>query len=539
MAVHPIFQLVAKMRGNNVEAETYTGIYGLHKYWSKKPHNIIRSYIMQYSHVGEIVLDPFSGSGVSIAEAIFSGRKAFGIDINPIATFITQQLLDKISPEELRSAFNQLKKLCQREINQTYEVKRGLECYIGTHFVWNEEKLEEIWYKKEGAKVVEPPEVSDIQLASSFSYDQIPYFYPHDKLFHNTRINAGPDLHIHQLFTPRNLSALALLYHHIGQIQPLTAKDVLKFCFTSALGQASKMVFIVKRRGKMDGTVAEHPKKEVGSWVIGFWVPREHFEVNVWHCFEHRFKKIFKSKQDQYALNYEAKRAKSFEELANSPSNFLLENTSARKLLIQVPDNSVDYVITDPPHGDRIPYLELSQIWNGWLGFPVDFGEEIVVSDAKGRNKDQITFNTSLTEVFREISRVLKPERHFSLIFNSLDDDLWLFILNALDSLHLKLEAVEGFRYSANSVVQDCRKRGLKSDFILTFRKSHGEDISSISVGSSQDVEHFVGMVLENNKRLETPKGNNLEILNEVIAKSLLHGKYCRIRDVFIAIEKQ
>ncbi len=521
-----------------MEAETYTGIYGLHKYWSKKPHNVIREYIRQYSRAGEIVLDPFCGSGVAIAESIFTGRKAFGIDINPIATFMTQQLLDKISPEELRSEFIQLKKTCQCEIDHTYAVIRGPERYIGTHFVWNEEKLEEIWYKKGGKKIVEPPAASDVQLASSFAYDQVPYFYPKDKLFHNTRINAGPGLHIHQLFTPRNLSSLALLYHHIGQIQPLNARDVLKFCFTSSLGQASNMVFIVKRRGKMAGTVAEHPKKEVGSWVIGFWVPREHFEVNVWHCFEHRFRKIFKSKMEQYALNYEARTANSFADLPNSPANLLLANTSARKLLVQVPDDSVDYVITDPPHGDRIPYLELSQLWNGWLGFPVDFEEEIVVSDAKGRNKDQLTFKTSLTDVFRQISRVLKPNRHFSLIFNSLDDDLWLFLLNSLTSLHLKLETVDNFHYSANSVVQDCRKRGLKSDFVLTFRKLHAEDVSPITVSSSQDVENYVGKVLEDKKWMESPKGSNLEILNEVMAKSLLQWKYCRIQDVLTVIEK-
>ncbi len=522
-----------------MEAQTYTGIYGLHKYWSKKPSNIIRNYILQHSDAGEIVLDPFCGSGVAIAEAIFTGRKAFGIDINPIATFMTQQLLEKISPEELRNEFNQLKRACQGEINQSYEVRRGPERYIGTHFVWNEENLEEIWYKKGRTKAVEPPEASDVQRAISFSYDRIPHFYPQEKFFHNTRINAGPDLHVHQLFTPRNLSALALLYYHIRQIKTRPAQEMLKFCFTSALGQASNMVFIVKRRGKMDGKLREHPKKEVGSWVIGFWVPREHFEVNVWNCFERRFKKILTSKQDQYRLNYEVKKANSFNDLPGSPANLFLENASARKILEQVPDDSVDYVVTDPPHGDRIPYLELSQIWNGWLGFPVDFEEEIVVSDAKGRNKTQLAFNTSLMEVFRQISRVLKPGRHFSLIFNSLDDGLWLFLLNALNSLHLKLEAVESFRYSANSVVQDCRKRGMKTDFVLTFRKLRGEDISPFTVSSSQYVNHLVGIVLENQKSVEPKGGNKLDVLNEVMAKSLLQGKYCRIPDVFAAIEKR
>ncbi len=522
-----------------MEAETYTGIYGLHKYWSKKPHNVIREYIGRYSRAGEIVLDPFCGSGVGIAEAVLTGRKAFGIDINPIATFMTQQLLVKIAPEELRSAFNQLKKACQSVINQTYEVKRGPERYIGTHFVWKEDQLEEIWYKKGGTKVVEPPEAADVLLAASFSYDQVPYFYPQDKLFHNTRINAGPDLHVHQLFTPRNLSALALLYHHIGELKPLAAQDVLKFCFTSALGQASNMVFIVKRRGKMDGTVAKHPKKEVGSWVIGFWVPREHFEINVWQCFEHRFNKILKSKQEQSSLDYEVKKVNSYNDLTNNAVNLLLETAPAQKMLAQVMDDSVDYVITDPPHGDRIPYLELSQIWNGWLGFPVNFDEEIVVSDAKERNKDQENFKETLADVLRQIARVLKPDRYFSLIFNSLDDDLWIFLLNSLKALHLKLEKVENFRYSANSVVQDCRKRGLKNDFVLTFQKVPQENISPITINSSREVAQFVGKTLEKKRTAKTPEWNNIDTLNEIMVESLLQGKYCRIGEVLALLDKK
>ena len=32
---------------------------------------------------------------------------------------------------------------------------------------------------------------------------------------------------------------------------------------------------------------------------------------------------------------------------------------------------SVDYIFTDPPYGAFISYLDLSILWNHWLGFPV------------------------------------------------------------------------------------------------------------------------------------------------------------------------
>ena len=46
--------------------------------------------------------------------------------------------------------------------------------------------------------------------------------------------------------------------------------------------------------------------------------------------------------------------------------------------------------LSDPPHGDRIPYLELSEIWNVILGEEPPFEAEIVVSNAKDRSKKSL-----------------------------------------------------------------------------------------------------------------------------------------------------
>jgi DNA modification methylase len=57
----------------------------MHKFWARKPHNIVRHYIESYSRDGEIVLDPFCGSGVTPLEAMKQGRKAIAVDLDPIA----------------------------------------------------------------------------------------------------------------------------------------------------------------------------------------------------------------------------------------------------------------------------------------------------------------------------------------------------------------------------------------------------------------------------------------------------------------------
>ncbi|NEP42191.1 MAG: site-specific DNA-methyltransferase, partial [Okeania sp. SIO2H7] len=86
-----------KTREITHQAKSYTGLYGLHKYWGKKPYNVMSDLIEEYTSPNEIVLDPFLGSGVSVTEAIFNQRKGFGIDINPSAIFIAEQIIAKIN----------------------------------------------------------------------------------------------------------------------------------------------------------------------------------------------------------------------------------------------------------------------------------------------------------------------------------------------------------------------------------------------------------------------------------------------------------
>ena len=229
--------------GINHTAKAYKGIYGMHKYWSKKPFNIIRDFILRYTNESEIVLDPFCGSGISVTESIFNNRKVIGIDINPSAIFITENLIKRIPVRNIERAFKKIELGIKNEINSYYIVKRNDKEYIGTHFIWENKNLLEVWYKNNrNKKVIDKPTGEDLKLFSSFSYDDLPYYYPKSTFFHNTRINARRERRIFELFTPRNLRALSLLMDRIEKIENEDVKNLMKFCFTASTGQASKMV---------------------------------------------------------------------------------------------------------------------------------------------------------------------------------------------------------------------------------------------------------------------------------------------------------
>ena len=74
----------------SIPPESHPAYYLMHKYWARKPSNVVRTYIEYYTAPGDIVLDPFAGSGVTLIEALLCGRRAVAVDLNPVACLIME-----------------------------------------------------------------------------------------------------------------------------------------------------------------------------------------------------------------------------------------------------------------------------------------------------------------------------------------------------------------------------------------------------------------------------------------------------------------
>jgi adenine-specific DNA methylase len=103
----------------------------------------------------------------------------------------------------------------------------------------------------------------------------------------------------------------------------------------------------------------------------------------------------------------------------------LLACGDCRLLLETLPDESVQLVVTDPPHSDRMPYLELSEFWNSILGFEADFSREIVISNAKERAKTSGAYKESMKDVLSQVPRILSSDGVLVLIYNASESDEW------------------------------------------------------------------------------------------------------------------
>lgn len=75
--------------------------HGIHKYPAKFFPELPRWLIKKNSKPGDIILDPFMGSGTTNIEALLSGRHSVGIDVDPFARFLSKVKLSKISYDDL------------------------------------------------------------------------------------------------------------------------------------------------------------------------------------------------------------------------------------------------------------------------------------------------------------------------------------------------------------------------------------------------------------------------------------------------------
>ena len=54
--------------------------YGVHPYFTRRPANVVREYLKRYSQEGDVVLDPFGGTGVTAIESFLLGCRCAGCE---------------------------------------------------------------------------------------------------------------------------------------------------------------------------------------------------------------------------------------------------------------------------------------------------------------------------------------------------------------------------------------------------------------------------------------------------------------------------
>ena len=428
----------------------HTSIYLMHKYWGKKPGDEIKRIVEEFSQEDDVILDPFCGYGGLAIEGVLLGRNVIINDLNPIANFINKCILDpSVDLNKFNLVFNEIKKVYEDYKRKWYTYN---DCEI-ISILRNSKNVPlriKIKNKKnEMAEHILTKEEANIFIQEESDF-QIPHWYPNNILIDNSRIGAKNNMSVADLFPKRALICNAFLFDIIRNLEDSPEKDLLFFTFTANIANCSKLVPPIKSRGEMSQ----------GAWMTGFYIGETYIENNVFHYFENRIKKTINGKQTY--LNERTS--------CNKIGSYIITNQDAKKL--ELDDSSVDFVFTDFPYGDVVPYFEQSQLWNSWLQLSVDYENEIVISDSNSRQKKYIDYSNDISIAISEINRVLKNDCYFVFTFHSLYGNEWIAIANALKRNNFKFVKCKSLIQKTFTPRQLNRKNTIKGDMIVVYQKS-------------------------------------------------------------------
>ena len=108
---------------HGVIAKPHTPVYKMHRYFARRPYTVFNELIHHYSNPGSIVLDPMCGGGVTMIEGLRLKRKVIGVDLDPMAIFITKMEAIDIDLDEFKQAFWELSDKVKNDITNLYLTK--------------------------------------------------------------------------------------------------------------------------------------------------------------------------------------------------------------------------------------------------------------------------------------------------------------------------------------------------------------------------------------------------------------------------------
>ena len=483
------------MLPNALIAAKHPPEYRLHKYWARKPANVVAAFLTALVPPGGQVLDPFCGSGVVLAEARALGLEATGIDLNPAATLIADVTANPPDPDAFDAALAAFLREAHAALDTAYRLPDGtplrfavhsgvvlcpdcgarvrawdvraagrarvcpacgtrlhfnLETLIGTEIV-EVAGAESARWRDPAWLVPQQAAAYDGHAAASVGT------YRDTSLLPNPRILAHPGMTVADLFTPRNRAAALTLARLLDALPPTPETRALRALFSAALAGFTRL--IPYRAGLRGGGPA---------WSVpGFWVAPVHIEHNPLPLLE------------SWARRYRAGLRRLDGRLRDGPPAIVRQGDAATVLAdLAGQERRYALIFLDPPYGDSIPYLEFSALWNAFLGLAPDYGQEVVVSNRTAQPAGWAAYEARLGACVASCARVLAEDGALLVTFNNLDGRAWEALLRALHAAGLRCAEVH---YVAPAVIsakaQFAPDGSYHGDFWCVFRRGPLPDV--------------------------------------------------------------
>lgn len=430
-------------------------IYTAMKYWGKKPHNIWRKYIETYSEEGGIILDPFSGSAMSALETVKAKRKAIAFDLNPLTSFLVEVFCSKFQEKEFLKKVNNI--ITNIELNPIYTYHFLTNCRrcsntsaIIQNIKWDANSIYEIGIicPDCGNKYVAQPNEMEIKKSLLLKEIALVKWFPTEQFSRSPSFTKNFTDHLGgntyaDLWTRRNLFVLSEIFDQINFEKDESIKKQLLFGFLQTLHLCTKMC--VPRR--------ENAKRSFStSWGRSAYLcSARQMEMNPLLVFKSSC--IGKQSVQSSLVGIEKYIGKipsiNYVDIKkDDPIDIRFDINygivDIKKICQIVKDESIDFIITDPPYGGLVQYLDLSNIWLVWLKridtrYVPSYDDEITI---KKGIKDLHDYSTSFTDGIKSLYRILKPDGKIVFTFHNKDIKIWNAFLHSIFQAGFKIEKV-------------------------------------------------------------------------------------------------
>lgn len=298
--------------------------------------------------------------------------------------------------------------------------------------------------------------------------------------------------HWHEMFNARQLLCLSILANRIREIPDPVLRDLFTCLFSGAL-EFNNM--FASYKGEGTGAVrhmfAHHILKP----------ERVPLEANLWGTpkssgsfstmFEGRIRRALDYADDPFELRLSSGKggktekvyglseaigaaiAESYDSFAYGQRVYLSCGDSGTT---DLPDGSVDAVLTDPPFFDNVHYSQLADFFHVWqrhiLGAYGYREPDTTRSDREVQNADEGGFTDRLAAVLREAHRVLKDDGLLVFTYHHSRSEGWRCVLQALMEAGFGISAVHPIKAEMSVAMPKLQaKEPIDLDIILVCRK--------------------------------------------------------------------
>jgi hypothetical protein len=297
------------------------------------------------------------------------------------------------------------------------------------------------------------------------------------------------------------MSALSHLWREIHKLEDVRLASLTAFVFTSLYQRVTRLSEFRFWGGS--GNTAH------------FNVPFIFNEANVFVTFERKAASIL-DHIETTSKNYTGRRVV----VCNSATD-----------LSYLPDESIDFIFTDPPFGANINYSEMNILWESWLGEFTDSTEEAIINHFQ--DKGLAEYEKLMTRSLSECFRVLRQGHWMLLVFMNSSGEVWNALKNAIQRAGFVMERIDIFDKQHGTFKHFVSDNTAGCDLVLHCRKPYdSEKMAQIKKGLniSESIKKFLANrsgTIPITVYLHVSRESELDfrlLYSEWIAFGLLHG---------------